>query len=204
MAKLTKEMAFNIKGFGKLENMFTFVSDYSLIMTEKQERILTAALHLFAKQGYTSTSTSKVAKEAGVSEGLIFRHFENKQGLLDAIMQQGQEKVNEMFDMLSTFKDPKDVIRQIIDVPFSLKEEDKPFWKLLYALKWQAEVYDDRMSKPIKSLLVPAFQAMGYDDPEAEAEVLLMIMDGLAVALLLRKPANTEEIKKRILNKYHL
>ena len=165
---------------------------------------MTAALHLFAKQGYASTSTSKVAREAGVSEGLIFRHFENKEGLLDAIMQQGQERVNEMFHMLSTFKDPKEVIRQIIEVPFSLKEEDKPFWKLLYAVKWQAEVYDDSMSKPIKSLLVPAFQAIGHDDPEAEAEVLLMIMDGLAVALLLRKLTNTEEIKKRILNKYHL
>ena len=173
-------------------------------MTEKQERILTTALHLFAKQGYASTSTSKVAKVAGVSEGLIFRHFENKEGLLEAIMQQGQEKMDRMFHQLSNLEDPREVIRQIIHVPFSLQEEDKPFWRLLYALKWQADVYDDSMSKPIKSLLVPAFHAMGYDDPEAEAEILLMIMDGLAVALLLRKPANSGEIEKGILDKYEL
>ena len=44
-------------------------------MTEKQENILKAALQLFAKEGFYATSTSKVAKLAGVSEGLIFRHF---------------------------------------------------------------------------------------------------------------------------------
>ena len=44
-------------------------------MTEKQESILQAALKLFATEGYASTSTNKVAKVAGVSEGLIFHHF---------------------------------------------------------------------------------------------------------------------------------
>jgi len=47
-------------------------------MTEKQERILETALSLFAKDGFSATSTSKVARDAGVSEGLMFRHFENK------------------------------------------------------------------------------------------------------------------------------
>ena len=57
------------------------MSDYSLIiMTEKQEKIVQSALQLFAQEGYHATSTSKVAKHAGVSEGLIFRHFRNKDG----------------------------------------------------------------------------------------------------------------------------
>ncbi len=37
-------------------------------MTEKQERILKAALELFAQEGFKATSTNKVAKRAGVSE----------------------------------------------------------------------------------------------------------------------------------------
>ena len=51
-------------------------------MTEKQENILNTALELFAKDGYDATSTSKIAKCAGVSEGLIFRHYGSKDGLL--------------------------------------------------------------------------------------------------------------------------
>ena len=58
----------------------TFVSIHSLFMTEKQKNIVNAALELFAKEGFKSTSTSKVAKKARVSEGLIFRHFKNKDG----------------------------------------------------------------------------------------------------------------------------
>lgn len=173
-------------------------------MTEKQERILTNALRLFAKQGYASTSTSEVAKEAGVSEGLIFRHFGNKEGLLGAIMEQGKEKINEIFGSLSAVDDPKEVIRQIIHVPFNLKPEDKLFWKLLYALKWQAEVYDDSLSAPVRSMLVPAFKALGHSKPEAEAEILLMMIDGLAAAILLKKTPHLGEVERSILDKYDL
>ncbi len=61
-------------------------------MTEKQEKILQSALELFAKEGFHATSTNKVAKHAGVSEGLIFRHFGNKEGLLQAILAEGRAR----------------------------------------------------------------------------------------------------------------
>ena len=44
-------------------------------MTNKQQKILSSALKLFAKQGFDATSTRSIAQDAGVSEGLIFRHF---------------------------------------------------------------------------------------------------------------------------------
>ena len=52
------------------------------LMTEKQKEILNSALKLIAKQGFQATSTRSIAKEAGVSEGLIFRYFQNKKGSL--------------------------------------------------------------------------------------------------------------------------
>lgn len=173
-------------------------------MTEKQEKILNTALQLFAKQGYTSTSTSKVAKAADVSEGLIFRHFKNKEGLLNAILQQGHEKLGEIVSSLSQTNNPKQVIQYVIEIPFHISEDEKPFWKLLYALKWQAEVYDDSMSSPIKELLINACQKLNYDNPKAEAETILILMDGLATAILLRKPKGLEGIKQSILKKYDL
>ena len=42
------------------------------------KEILNSALKLIAKQGFQATSTRSIAKEAGVSEGLIFRYFQNK------------------------------------------------------------------------------------------------------------------------------
>ena len=51
-------------------------------MTVKQQKIIDIASKLFSKRGYNATSTKLIAEEAGVSEGLIFRHFENKEKLL--------------------------------------------------------------------------------------------------------------------------
>lgn len=47
-----------------------------------RQRILTAALSLFARQGYDGTTTKDLAQKAGVAEGTLFRHFANKKAIL--------------------------------------------------------------------------------------------------------------------------
>jgi AcrR family transcriptional regulator len=54
-------------------------------LPEGKRRVLQAAVKLFAKQGFHATSTSAIAKEAGLSDGAMFKHFKNKEALLDAI-----------------------------------------------------------------------------------------------------------------------
>lgn len=173
-------------------------------MTDKKENILKAALHLFAKGGYAATSTAKVAKEAGVSEGLIFRHFENKEGLLRAILALGTVETNHLFENVLNRQNPKQVIRGILEIPFQLDEAHYPFWKLLYALKWQTELYDLTMTESIKAALTKAFTELNYDNPAAEAELVLIIIDGIATGLLLHKPEQTEAILTSLLKKYEL
>ncbi len=41
-------------------------------------RILEAAVDMFGEKGYASTSTSEIAKRAGVAEGTIFRYYKTK------------------------------------------------------------------------------------------------------------------------------
>ncbi|SNT00232.1 transcriptional regulator, TetR family [Ekhidna lutea] len=173
-------------------------------MTEKQEKILEVALDLFAKDGYAATSTSKVAKEAGVSEGLIFRHFVSKEGLLRSILELGEKKAQALFQVAEGMEDPKEVLRRIIGLPFNISEDQYAYWKLIYSLKWQASVYDDSMSKPIKEMLIPAFADLGYSNPTVEAETILVIIDGLVTAILLRDLPNPSYIKQSLFNKYRL
>jgi AcrR family transcriptional regulator len=56
---------------------------------ETQTRILKAARKLFARRGYDGTTTRDLAQEAGVAEGTIFRHFENKKAILVEVATQG-------------------------------------------------------------------------------------------------------------------
>lgn len=48
---------------------------------EKQDRMLNAALKIFAQNGYAHASTDDIVKEAGISKGLLFHYFTNKIGL---------------------------------------------------------------------------------------------------------------------------
>ncbi|MGD1903388.1 MAG: TetR/AcrR family transcriptional regulator [Geitlerinemataceae cyanobacterium] len=46
------------------------------------QKILSAARHLFARTGYDGTTTRAIAQAAGVAEGTLFRHFDNKKAVL--------------------------------------------------------------------------------------------------------------------------
>jgi AcrR family transcriptional regulator len=48
---------------------------------EKQDRMINAALRVFAENGYRHASTDVIVKEAGISKGLLFHYFTNKIGL---------------------------------------------------------------------------------------------------------------------------
>jgi AcrR family transcriptional regulator len=173
-------------------------------MTEKQQRILDAALRLFATEGYDATSTSKVAKEAEVSEGLIFRHFGNKEGLLGAIMEQVQQSAKTMMASVIDAKDPRETIARFLEVPFSIQEDQYEMWRLIYSLKWQTHQYDTTLQETVKFVLKDAFESLEYDDPEAEVELLFMFLDGAAISFLLHEPKEKEKILQILLKKYNL
>lgn len=55
-------------------------------LSQKQKDVLTAALKLFAEQGFEATSTAQIAAEAGVASGSVYKIFPNKQELLKAVL----------------------------------------------------------------------------------------------------------------------
>ncbi|HPF49968.1 MAG TPA: helix-turn-helix domain-containing protein [Draconibacterium sp.] len=173
-------------------------------MTEKQEKILQAALQLFASEGYHATSTSKVAKAAGVSEGLIFRHFKNKEGLMQAILDEGENRLKSLFVDIVMEPDPKEVIRKTILMPTKIDIADYDFWKLQFKLKWELEISGDKKMEPLRMALTNAFQKLGYETPEIEAQLLILFIDGIGSAVLKGSQLNPEEINQLLQKKYNL
>ena len=150
---------------------------------------MTVALQLFAERGYENTSTSLIAKQAGVSEGLIFRHFENKYGLLQALIADGQARVQRFMDEIVRKTDPKQIIAQSIDLPARLIQEEREFWTLQFAMKYkssqaaalktQADYYGTLMVA-----LTNAFTELGYAQPERETILLVLLLEGVGSAIL--------------------
>ncbi|MDP4144217.1 MAG: TetR/AcrR family transcriptional regulator [Bacillota bacterium] len=52
----------------------------------KEEQILQAAVKIFSEKGYSASTTSEIARIAGVAEGTIFRYFKTKKDLLRKVM----------------------------------------------------------------------------------------------------------------------
>lgn len=48
-----------------------------------EDKILNASIVLFSQQGYNAGTTKEIAREAGVSEMTLFRHFVNKYNLFE-------------------------------------------------------------------------------------------------------------------------
>ncbi len=53
----------------------------------RREQILEVATGLFARQGFQGTTTKQIAEHAGVTDGLIFRHFASKEDLYWAVIE---------------------------------------------------------------------------------------------------------------------
>lgn len=56
--------------------------------TERKARILDAARNVFSQSGFDAAKTQKIAKEAKVSEALLYQHFPSKRALYHAVLRQ--------------------------------------------------------------------------------------------------------------------
>jgi len=55
---------------------------------DRKRQLLIHAKHLFVTLGYQNTTTEKIARAAGVSEPVLYRHFENKKALFLEVLQE--------------------------------------------------------------------------------------------------------------------
>src|SRR5689334_19729570 len=55
------------------------------IVSDKREAIMSAALELFVERGFFGTIVPEIADRAGVGAGTIYRYFESKEALVNAI-----------------------------------------------------------------------------------------------------------------------
>lgn len=152
-------------------------------MTEKRDQILKTALELFANRGYQNTSTSKIACQAGVSEGLIFKHFQSKDGLLSAIVNLANDDIRDFIERMENQDDPKKVLEIAFDFP-PLVSSNRDFWKLQFSLKYQCPAKKEYHQKKelinsLETMLEKAFKDLEYEDPKMETKLLMNVIGDL-------------------------
>jgi AcrR family transcriptional regulator len=153
---------------------------------DSRSAIIAAALELFAKKGFSATTTEQIAKKARVSKGLIFVHFPTKQEILLAI-------INEEFDRLlpnshsnTNAQSPKERFISLVDSWMDMLK-NKP---LLVRLTLQLNLDDDYrklMKRKGKQYVEVYFERMrellvqlGSKNPDLDSYLLSMVFDGFA------------------------
>src|SRR2546430_10210997 len=65
---------------------------------DRREQILKAAMVCFAKHGFHQASMHDISAEAGISVGLIYRYFENKEAVISAMADRHKEEIGEVLE----------------------------------------------------------------------------------------------------------
>jgi len=79
---------------------------------DKHQRIIKAALKVFAKKGFYNSRVSEIAKEAEIADGTIYLYFKNKDDILISLFEsEMKEMINNMKIELSKYRDPLEKIK---------------------------------------------------------------------------------------------
>jgi AcrR family transcriptional regulator len=100
-----------------------------------RDRMLKAAKQLFALRGYENTSTVAIARAAGTSESQLMKYFGSKEGLLEAIFDQGWAMITERLqDLEAVAAKPEEKVQRLLGSMLLALEAD-PLLKQLMLLE---------------------------------------------------------------------
>jgi AcrR family transcriptional regulator len=165
---------------------------------EASARIVDAMRQSVAERGAAGSTFDQVAREAGVSRGLLHYHFGTKERLLAEVVRRDAEiRLEHLGRELAGARTVDDVIAVLLHSLEDLVERDPGFVALRFELftsgRRKAEIAAEfaelqRATRDRVAALLREKQAEGVvalaDAPEAVAAVLLSLADGLALGLL--------------------
>ncbi len=111
---------------------------------ERRARVLECACRAFSGGSYRGTTTAEIAREAGVTEPILYRHFDSKRDLYLACLEASWAQVRELWErVLDEEPDPANWVGAI-GLAFLESEEYRPVVTNLW-IQGLAEANDDEV-----------------------------------------------------------
>lgn len=129
---------------------------------QRRQLIISKALELFAKKGYSDTKIGDIAQAADMSAGLMFHYFESKEQLYEELVKMGAECTN--IPQKLNFENPPDFFEGFLNTLFSYAKE-QPWVFYMFVLMAQA-----RRSEGIPPHIREI--ALSVDQIEQSAEII--------------------------------
>ena len=114
-----------------------------------KENILQCALELFASRGYDAVGVQEIVTKAGITKPTMYYYFENKRGLLEAIMKEYATDLLIKVTKASSYnRDITKTLNDVVSEYFSFAVKQPDFFRLKLSL-WLAPP----ISEPFKVIL---------------------------------------------------
>ncbi len=145
----------------------THKSDRQRLSAEDRRNAITrAVIPVFAKKGFTATTTKDLAKASNVSEALLYRHFPSKESLFGHIQDQICSTESSIHEFVDALKPGSESIVQLVYLVFKIvfdTQQHHPLGSSVYRLQIQSLLEDGTFARSFNE---PRFNKML--DPLAE------------------------------------
>ncbi|MBI5951453.1 MAG: TetR/AcrR family transcriptional regulator [Chloroflexi bacterium] len=175
---------------------------------ETRSQIINSAIKMFSTHGYTAASVDMICKDAGVSKGAFYHHFESKQALFLALLDSWLITIDQSIEA-SQGKTVPELFLQIAEAyPYIIKTASQglpmflEFWLQASRDKkiWQASIIPyRRYHKDFTTLIKRGVDEGSFVevDPETAARLIISTAMGLLLQSLLDpKGADWEKVAK--------
>ena len=163
----------------------------------RREQIVRATIRCLAREGYTRLTMKKVAREAGVSQGILHYYFADKQAMLVATLTTVSRDLDRRVAAAQsrTTRDPAARLRALVRACLEVAVRRPEFW-VVFLEFWGEMVHDRRLREVnaevyartrrlIGRLITEGVRAGRFRavDPERAAAVVLGLVDGVSLQL---------------------
>ena len=127
---------------------------------ERRQAVLETACHMFCRSSYRGATTAEIAREVGVSEPVLYRHFASKRDLYLACLEEAWQHVRAMWDeALAEEEDPSKWLAAIGNAYLQAKKADKVFLVELWIQSLSEASEDPEIRKHLREHI---FEVHGY------------------------------------------
>ncbi len=155
--------------------------------SKRREQLLDCAAEVFSNAGYARATTAQLAKAAGVTEPIIYRHFESKRDLFVALIERTARQTMEKWEQhLANADDPGQRLRVLLgDNPMVSEWGRNAYRVILQAI---SEVDDQLIHGAIRSHLktLHAFLMDELDHAQQEHRVTKRFSSEIMAWLLIQ------------------
>lgn len=165
---------------------------YQKLSEEKQNDLINAGIKEFADKGLTGASLSAIAKNAGISVGVIYKYYSDKNALFLACVHYGLETLSEVLnDVISHEDDIELCVKNIVNAVVQTSIDGSEINRMYNTISsMEANIFAKELAQEIEGVsakvycdLIAKSQKMGKIDKNADSNLFAFFFDSILMMI---------------------